>query len=73
VPMKYIYPSRSPHFRIQTNVLGALWAIIILYVMYTLPDPPSGLVFASLIFPAYYTALSLWLDYRRLSQSPSRG
>ena len=73
VPMKYIYPSRSPHFRIQTNVLGALWAAVVLYVMYTLPDPPRGLVFASLIFPAYYTALSLWLEYHRLTQSTSRG
>ncbi len=73
VPMKYLYPSRSPYFRIQTNVLGVLWAIAILYVMYTLPDPPRGVVFASLIFPAYYAALSLWLEYRRLSESPSRG
>jgi len=73
VPMKYIYPSRSPHFRIQTNVLGALWAAVVLYVMYRLPDPPRGLVFASLLFPAYYTALSLWLEYHRLTQSTSRG
>ena len=73
VPMKYIYPSRSPHFRIQTNVLGALWAAVVLYVIYTLPDAPRGLVFASLLFPAYYTALSLWLEYHRLTQSTSRG
>ena len=73
VPMKYIYPSRSPRFRVQTNVLGVLWAINILYVMYTLPDPPRTLVFASLIFPAYYTTLSLWLEYRRLSESSPRG
>ena len=72
VPMKYIYPSRSPRFRIQTNVLGVLWALNVLYVMYTLPEPPRTLVFASLVFPAYYTALSLWLEYRRLTES-SRG
>ena len=68
VPMKYIYPSRSPRFRVQTIVLGVLWAINVLYVMYTLPDPPRTLVFASLFFPAYYTALSLWLEYRRLTE-----
>jgi phosphatidylcholine synthase len=72
VPMKYIYPSRSPRFRVQTNVLGVLWAINVLYVMYTLPEPPRTLVFASLVFPAYYMALSLWLEYRRLTES-SRG
>ena len=68
VPMKYIYPSRSPRFRAQTNVLGVLWAINVLYVMYTLPEPPRTLVFASLVFPAYYVALSLWLEYRRLNE-----
>ena len=73
VPIRYVYPSRSPHFRAQTNVLGALWAALVLYVMYTLPAPPRALVFASLAFPAYYTALSLWLEYRRLSQQSLRG
>ena len=73
VPMKYIYPSRSPRFRIQTNVLGALWAVNVLYVIYALPDPPRAFVFVSLLFPAYYTALSLWLEYLRLIESPSRG
>jgi phosphatidylcholine synthase len=73
VPMKYIYPSRSPRFRVATNGLGALWAVCVLYVMYRLPDPPRALVFASLIFPAYYTSLSLWLEYLRLRESTSRG
>jgi phosphatidylcholine synthase len=69
VPMKYIYPSRSPYFRVETNALGALWAVCMLYLVYRLPDAPRFLVFASLIFPAYYTALSLWLEFRRLRGS----
>lgn len=73
VPIKYIYPSRSPRFRVQTNALGAIWAVCILYVMYRFPDPPRAAVFASLIFPAYYTALSLWLEYLRLRESSSKG
>ena len=72
VPMKYIYPSRSPRLRLQTNILGVLWAICVLYTIYRLPDAPRALVFASLIFPAYYTALSLWLEFLRLTES-SRG
>jgi phosphatidylcholine synthase len=72
VPIKYIYPSRSPRFRVQTNVFGALWAASVLYILYALPAPPRGLVFASLLFPAYYTALSLWLEYLRLTEA-SRG
>ncbi len=73
VPMKYIYPSRSPRFRVPTNVLGALWAASIFYTIYRLPNPPRAAVFASLVFPAYYTALSLWLEYIRLTDSSSRG
>ena len=73
VPIKFIYPSRSPRFRVETNALGVLWAVSVLYMIYRLPDVPLGLAVASLTFPAYYTALSLWLEYRRLTESPTRG
>jgi phosphatidylcholine synthase len=66
VPIKYIYPSRSPHFRILTNTLGSLWGLAVLAIIYLLPEPPRSLVFVSLLFPAYYTALSLWLAFRRV-------
>lgn len=65
VPIKYIYPSRSPHFRSLTNSLGALWGVAVLATIYLLPEPPRNLLFVSLIFPVYYTALSLWLAFRR--------
>ncbi len=67
VPVKFIYPSRSPRFGAQTIVLGAVWAVCVVYLIYRLPAPPRALVFASLAFPAYYTALSLWLEYLRLT------
>lgn len=70
VPIRYLYPSRSPRFRVQTNVLGALWGGIVLYTIFQLPNPSRALVFASLLFPAYYTALSLWLEYRRNTTAP---
>jgi phosphatidylcholine synthase len=66
VPIKYIYPSRSPYFRALTNSLGSLWALAVLATIYLLPEPPPRLVFASLLFPAYYTALSFWLAFRRV-------
>ena len=74
VPIKFIYPSRSPRFRAQTNVLGALWGAAVLYTIYRLPNAAPSILFASLLFPAYYTALSLWLEFRRIiSQSMARG
>jgi phosphatidylcholine synthase len=66
VPLKYIYPSRSPHFRILTNTVGILWAVAVLIIIYLLPEPPRSLIFVSLLFPAYYTLLSLWLGFRRV-------
>jgi phosphatidylcholine synthase len=65
VPIRYIYPSRSPRWRAVTNILGALWGGAILVIIYRLPDASRILVFASLAFPAYYTCLSLWLALRR--------
>lgn len=73
VPIQFIYPSRSPRFRAVTNALGALWAVCVTYLIYRLPEAPRALAFASLAFPAYYTALSLWLEYLRLTRAPAQG
>ena len=66
VPLRFIYPSRAPRFRASVNILGALWGAVVLYLIHRLPDPPQWILVASLIFPAYYTALSLWLELRRV-------
>ncbi len=73
VPIKFIYPSRSPRFRASMNTFGALWGAAVLYVIYLLPQENRTLAFASLLYPAYYTALSLWLDFHRPAQSLPRG
>jgi phosphatidylcholine synthase len=66
VPIKYVYPSRSPRFRALTNAFGILWGVSILCLIYFLPEPPRAIVFASLLFPAYYLCLSLWLEMHRV-------
>jgi phosphatidylcholine synthase len=66
VPIRYVYPSRSPYLRTLTNSLGILWGLAILAMIYWLPEPPRELVFASLFFPIYYVCLSLWLELRRV-------
>ena len=67
VPVKYIYPSRSPLYRGFTNGLGVLWGALLLLIIHQLPEPPRTLALASLAFPTYYTLLSLWLELRRVS------
>lgn len=65
VPIRYIYPSRTPQFRTLTNGLGALWGILLVLIIYQLPNPNFILVVASLLFPAYYITLSFYIDLKR--------
>ena len=67
VPIKFIYPSRAQRFRASINFFGGLWGIAVLWILFTLPATPRALAIASLLFPAYYTALSLWLEFRRMT------
>jgi phosphatidylcholine synthase len=69
IPIKYIYPSRTTAFRSVTIVLGLIWGALVMLTIYYLPEPPRGMVYASLFFPVYYTILSFWLSRR---QSPAR-
>ena len=65
VRIGWIYPSRTPVLQRLTNVLGAIWAVMMLAITYLLPDVPRSLLIASLFFPVYYTVFSLWLHARR--------
>ena len=65
VRIGYVYPSRTPILRGLTNLLGAAWALLMLGVVWLLPDVPRWLLIVSLFFPVYYSVLSFWLHARR--------
>lgn len=65
VRIGWIYPSRTPVLQGLTNLLGAVWTLMMLAVTSLLPDVPGWLLISSLFFPVYYTVLSLWLNARR--------
>ncbi|MGH7844384.1 MAG: CDP-alcohol phosphatidyltransferase family protein [Candidatus Binatia bacterium] len=65
VPIRYVYPSRTPVYRGLTVGLGTMWGILILAIIYLLPEPHPAVVLLSLIFPVYYAVLSLWLEAQR--------
>lgn len=65
VRIGYIYPSRTPQFRVLTVTLGIVWGVAIVAIIWLLPAPPPWLVYGSLAYPVYYAALSLYLDQRR--------
>jgi phosphatidylcholine synthase len=66
VPIRYVYPSRTPIFRGLTILLGALWGAVMIAMLWRLPAAPGILLWLSLVFPVYYLLLSLALDARRL-------
>jgi phosphatidylcholine synthase len=66
VPIRYLYPSRSPVFRAPTIIVGTVWGILMCVMIYLLPERPTSIALASLLFPIYYMLLSLWLEIRRL-------
>lgn len=61
VPIRYIYPTRTPDFRLLTNLLGAIWVVILLVLLSQFPTPSDRLVWSSLAYPIYYTLLSFYL------------
>jgi phosphatidylcholine synthase len=65
VRIGYVYPTRTPVLRGLTNTLCAVWGLMILAIIWKLPDVPGLLLIASLFFPVYYTVLSLTLNARR--------
>ena len=65
VRIGYVYPSRTPVLRGTTNLLGAVWAAMMVAIVWLLPEVPQALLIGSLFFPVYYTVLSFWLHARR--------
>ena len=62
VPLRYVYPSRTPQMRAVTLILGALWAVLMMVMLWQMPGISRQVYWLSLIFPAYYVALSLRLN-----------
>ena len=65
VPIGYLYPSRTTSFRRSSLLLGAVWALACVVLVAQLPDPSPLLAAASLLYVAYYFAVSLVLTARR--------
>jgi phosphatidylcholine synthase len=69
VPIRYVYPSRTPVWRLPTNVLGAFWGVTMLAMLWLYPAAPRMLFVVSLVFPVYYVALSVVLYWRGWGRS----
>ncbi len=65
VPIRYVYPSRTTYARRWTVGLGSLWAALLLYALLRYPEGHHAPAAISLVYIAYYTALSFRLHFGR--------
>ena len=73
VPLRYLYPSRSPVARRRTYILGALWAVLVVRLLLQFPTPSRALAIVSLFFPVYDFAISFHLHFNTPRTQPQRG
>ncbi len=78
VPARYLYPTHRGRLNRWTNVLGAIWGVLVVWIVWRLPGEPSPpaplpegegrntavLTLISLTFPAYYLLVSWWISIR---------
>lgn len=69
IPIRYLYPSRTPFLRPLTVTLSMLWGVLLLLALIWYPDGYQGPVYVSLVYVIYYIALSLYLTARSDSQN----
>jgi phosphatidylcholine synthase len=67
IPIRYLYPSRTPYLRVLTIMLGLVWGSMLLVMVWELPAVSPMLLWGSLLFPFYYVVLSLVVGRSRIT------
>jgi phosphatidylcholine synthase len=69
VPARYLYPTHRGRLNRWTNQLGAIWAILLIWIVWYLPEAGTEdgeqarqLTLVSLFFPIYYLGLSWYVS-----------
>jgi len=71
VPVRYIYPSRTPSFRILNLSLAGLWLVLYAVILAAMPHPAPVALALSLAYIAYYVLASVVLtSLHRLRRQP---
>jgi phosphatidylcholine synthase len=64
VPIKYLYPSRTPVLRRLNLTMTVLWFVAYCVITLQLDHPDPTLVHLSLVYPVYYGVVSFYLHFR---------
>lgn len=70
MPVRFIYPNLAPRpWRLPLMLGAGVWLLLLLALLIDYPKAPSWLIWLSLVYPAVYTILSLWLDSQAKRQT----
>jgi phosphatidylcholine synthase len=72
VPSLYLYTSRGGRFSRLTNLLCAVWGVLLALIVAGVFDNPRPFVWASLAFPIYYLVVSWAITLERWFGGPGR-
>jgi phosphatidylcholine synthase len=64
VPVRYVYPSRTREYRTPTAILTGLWTLTLIAMLVRFPKRDAWLVYGSLLYVAYYAAISMRVTAR---------
>lgn len=59
LPVKFVYPSRTPTWRKTTLLLAVPFACIIIFMLFYLQETPFWLSLTSFYYPLYYVVVSV--------------
>jgi phosphatidylcholine synthase len=63
IPTRYLYPSKNPSFGKTSWALGAVWGVLLLYMLFQ-ETPDVRLVWLSLFYPFFYVIASFYVDWQ---------
>ncbi|SHF62742.1 phosphatidylcholine synthase [Fodinibius roseus] len=69
LPVKFVYPTRTSFLRRLTLLLGSIFVIQILALVYLFDRSPPLLIYGSFLFPFYYFGLSFYLNVKTIETS----
>lgn len=69
LPVKFVYPTRTYFLREVTLILGTIFTLQLLALLYYFDESPPWLVYSSFIFPFYYFGLSFYMNIKTAETS----
>ena len=64
LPVKFIYPTRTPYLKQVTIILGVIFFMQLILLLYLFNESPVLLIYSSFLFPVYYFGLSFYLNLK---------